>query len=464
MNNFMGENVFLDNNCAKELFGRVKDLPILDYHCHLNVREIFENRRFSDIGTLWLEGDHYKWRLMRAAGIDEEYITGQASFDEKFLAFAKILPLAANNPVYHWSHMELKFYFQIEEPLNKDNAKEYLKILNEKMSRESITTRSLMKQSKVEMVCTTDDPADSLEYHFGIIEKPFGVRVRPTFRPDKAVTGINKSDFIDYVKRLMGDETSFEGWLDALSNSLERFVDAGCVVSDLSLSTIPYTIGTYEEAKSTFEKAINKVPINAIEENNYISFMVCFLARKYTELDIAMQLHLSSMRNNSTRLFDLKGLDCGNDSVGAKLDIHAFAKLLNKIEIEKALPKTIVYTLNQSDYYEIATLLGCFQGGVRGRAQLGAAWWFCDHKDGIIEQMKVLSATGLLGRFNGMLTDSRSFTAYVRHDYFRRILCSYLGELVSRGEYDLKSAEEIVKAICYENAKSYFEGRNASIL
>jgi len=455
MDEFMGENVFLTEKTARELYESVKGLPIIDYHCHLSPREIYEDRRFKDIGSLWLEGDHYKWRLMRAAGIDEEYITGKASFDEKFLAFAKVLPLSANNPVYHWAHMELKTYFGIDTPLNEDSAREILREANNLLEKEKITTRSLMKRSNVEVVCTTDDPFDSLEYHLAIAKEPFGTRVRPAFRPDKAVGGLAKPFFADYVKEMTGGSISFTDWLDALERRVNFFVSAGCRVSDLSLPVVPDTIGTYAQAEEAFDKAMALNP-DSNAEKYYISFMVCHLARLYAGKGIVMQLHLSSVRNNSTRLFNLLGLDCGNDSVGHSLDISAFGRMLDNIEISGGLPKLIVYTLNQSNYYEITTMLGCFQGSSGGMTQLGAAWWFCDHSDGIKEQMRVLSATGLLGKFNGMLTDSRSFTAYVRHDYFRRILCSFVGDFVVKGEYDKKAAEKLVIAVSYENAKNYF--------
>jgi len=455
MKNFFAEDFLLSGEMAKKLYELVKDMPIIDYHCHLSPREIYENRRFEDIGSLWLEGDHYKWRLMRAGGIEEEYITGKASYDEKFLAFAKVLPLAPGNPVYHWAHMELKTFFYINEPLNEDSATDILKEANNRMKEKEFTTRSLMKRSNVEVLCTTDDPADSLEYHLAIMKQPFGPKIIPSFRPDKAVSGLMQSFFPEYVKRLTKGSISFSEWLDAITARLDFFCSAGCRVSDLSLPEIPATLGSYNQAKEAFDKAMSGRPDKTLE-SDYISFMVCFLAQKYVERDIVMQLHLSSLRNNSSKLFKLLGSDCGNDSVGSLLDTNGFGKLLNKVESDSGLPKLIVYTLNPSNYYEISTMIGCFQGSTKGMAQLGAAWWFCDHPDGILEQMKVLSVTGLLGKFNGMLTDSRSFTSYVRHDYFRRILCSYVGELVSKGEYDESAAKKVVQAISYKNAKAYF--------
>jgi len=455
MKDFFGEDVFLSGEAAEKLYDLVKELPIIDYHCHLNPKDIYENKRFEDIGSLWLDGDHYKWRLMRAGGIDEEYITGKASNDEKFLAFAKVLPLAPGNPVYHWAHMELKTYFGINHPLNEDSAADILKAANSLMKKREITTQSLMKMSNVESVCTTDDPADSLEYHLAIMKQPFGVDVRPSFRPDKAVGGIMQPFFPEYVKNLTKGSRSFSEWLDTITERIDFFCTAGCRVSDLSISQIPATLGSYNQAKEAFDKAMSAQPDKA-SESDYISFMVCFLAKKYAERDIVMQLHLSALRNNSSRLFTLLGSDCGNDSVGCSIDINSFGRLLNKIESDSGLPKLIIYTLNPSSYYEIATMLGCFQGSSGGMAQLGAAWWFCDHTDGISEQMKVLSATGLLGKFNGMLTDSRSFTSYARHDFFRRILCSFVGEMVSRGEFDLSAARKLVSAVSYQNAKNYF--------
>jgi len=455
MKDFFGEDFLLSGKYACELYYSVKDLPIVDYHCHLNPREIYENRRFYDIGSLWLEGDHYKWRLMRAGGIDEEYITGNAPFDEKFLAFAKVLPLAANNPVYHWAHMELKAYFGIKTPLNEETAKEILEDTNAQMKNKEFTTQALMKRSNVEVVCTTDDPADSLDYHTALQKDSFGISVRPSFRPDKAIIGITQSYFPEYVKKLANGSTSFSDWLDILEDRLDFFCASGCKISDLSLSKIPKNIGTFEQAKVVFDKAMsNEVQIGM--EDDYIGYMVCFLAKLYEERNIVMQLHLSALRNNSSKLFRLSGPDCGNDSIGASLDISSFGRLLDRIESGSSLPKLIVYALNPQDYYMLATMIGCFREKTKGTAQLGAAWWFCDHADGIIEQMKVLSTTALLGRFNGMLTDSRSFTSYVRHDFFRRILCSFIGKMVCEGEYDKTSAKMLVRAISYANAKDYF--------
>jgi len=456
MKGFFGEDVFLSGEVAKKLYDLVKDMPIIDYHCHLSPKEIYENKRFEDIGSLWLNGDHYKWRLMRTGGIDEEYITGKASNDEKFLAFAKVLPLAPGNPVYHWAHMELKTYFGINEPLNEDSAADILMEANSLLQQRGITPQSLMKSSNVESVCTTDDPADSLEYHLAIMKKPFGVDVRPSFRPDKAVGGIMQPFFPEYVKGLVKGVISFSEWLDVITERIDFFYSTGCRISDLSLSQIPVTLGSYNQAKEAFDKAMATQPDKALE-SDYISFMVRFLAGKYTERNIVMQLHLSALRNNSSSLFKRLGPDCGNDSVGSSLDINCFGRLLSKIESESGLPKLIVYTLNPSNYYEIATMLGCFQASTEGNVQFGAAWWFCDHIDGILDQMKVLSATGLLGKFNGMLTDSRSFTSYARHDFFRRILCSFVGEMVSKGEYDLSAAQKLVSAVSYDNAKKYFK-------
>jgi len=331
MKDFFGEDVFLSGETAKKLYDSIKELPIIDYHCHLNPKDIYENKRFEDIGSLWLDGDHYKWRLMRAAGIDEQYITGKASNDEKFLAFAKVLPLAPGNPVYHWAHMELKTYFGINQPLNEDSAADILKEANSLMKKRDLTTQSLMKMSNVESVCTTDDPADSLEYHIAIMKQPFGVNVRPSFRPDKAVGGIMQPFFPEYVKNLTKGSRSFSEWLDAITERIDFFCSAGCRVSDLSLSQIPATLGSYNQAKEAFDKAMAAQPDKA-SESDYISFMVCFLAKKYAERDIVMQLHLSALRNNSSRLFALLGYDCGNDSVGASIDINSFGRLLNKIE------------------------------------------------------------------------------------------------------------------------------------
>lgn len=458
MRDFMGEDVLLGSATARELYENVKALPIYDYHCHLSPREIYEDKRFDNIGRLWLAGDHYKWRLMRAGGIEEEYITGNASWEEKFYAFAKILPKAAGNPIYHWVHRELNTYFGIREPLNAQTAPAIWQKTTAMMAAGGFTPRAFIQRSNVEVICTTDDPVDSLEYHKALAEEGYPVKVRPTFRPDKAVCGLLQEDFAAYAGSIIGREgdMSFTGWLSALSSRLDFFCAHGCRISDISLGKLPAKTGTYDQAAAAFGMSLAGQSISNALEDAYMDYMLRFLAIEYHKRSMVMQLHLSALRNNSTQLHRLASADCGNDSIGPAVQVTSLGRMLNEMERAGGLPKMIVYTLNPSNYYELATMLGNFQGGAKGGLLLGAAWWFCDHAEGIREHLKILAATGLIGSFTGMLTDSRSFTSYVRHDYFRRILCDYIGSLVERGEYDRQAAEALVKAVSVENARDYF--------
>lgn len=456
----MDDGWLLSGRAARGLYESVRELPIYDYHCHLSPREIRENRRFADIGTLWLEGDHYKWRLMRAAGLPERVITGDASPDEKFLAFASVLPLAAGSPVYHWAHLELKTYFGIREPLNAASAPAILAEANRQMKGPGFSARELMLRSNVRVVCTTDDPADSLEHHRALAAEGFSVRVCPTFRPDRAVCGLSRPDFSEYVRTVTGTMSGavdFDEWLAALTKKLDFFCETGCRVSDLSLTRLPRTAGTKDAARAAFDRAMTG-RFDPADDDGYTDYLFRFMAEAYRERGVVMQLHLAALRNNSARLFAAKGPDTGNDSVASPARVEDFARMLNGVEQSGGLPKTIVYTLNPASYYELATMIGNFQGegGGNGNLLLGAAWWFCDHADGIREQLRLTAATGLLGRFTGMLTDSRSFTSYARHDYFRRLLCDYVGGMVDRGEYDGAAAEALVRGVSYDNALHYF--------
>jgi len=456
----MDDRYLLTGDTAYALFESVRSLPIYDYHCHLVPREIREDRRFDDIGTLWLEADHYKWRLMRAAGLPERLVTGDASPDEKFLAFASVLPLAAGSPVYHWAHLELKTFFGINEPLNPASAPAILAEANRQMQSGSFTARSLMTRSNVKVVCTTDDPADNLEHHIALADEGFAVRVCPTFRPDRAVCGLLRPDFAEYVRTITGIASgpiAFGEWLEALEARLTFFYDNGCRVSDLSLTALPAKTGTPAEARAAFDRAMTG-KADPADNDAYTDYLFRFFAESYRERGIVMQLHLAALRNNSARLFAAAGPDVGNDSVASPVRVEFLGRMLNEVERTGGLPKTIVYTLNPANYYELASMIGNFQGegGGNGNLMLGAAWWFCDHADGIREQMRITAATGLLGRFTGMLTDSRSFTSYARHEYFRRLLCNYVGSLVDGGEYDPAAAETLVRGVSWDNALRYF--------
>ncbi len=462
---YIKDNFLLTNKTAEKLyFTYAKDMPIFDYHCHLPEKQILENKPFEDVFQIWLAGDHYKWRLMRACGVAEEKITGEASWQEKFMAFASIMPRIIGNPVYAWVHLELKTYFGIVKPLNEQSALAIWEKANAKMKDGSFSARKLIVRSQVEALCTTDDPADSLEYHKNIAkDDAFFVKVLPTFRPDMACTGVGRDGFREYVEKIQRatgischDLNSF---LQALVMRLDFFVTNGCRVSDISLARLSETTATYEQAKVVFEKGIQGEIITRQEEMAYCDYMLAYFAEEYQKRNMVMQLHFSAIRDNNTIRFETLGADCGNDSVGPVISVTALGRFLDELEKKDRLPKTIIYTLNESQYYELATMLGNFWGkGIVGRLQLGAAWWFCDHVEGIKNQLKITSATGALGVFNGMLTDSRSFTSYPRHDYFRRILCSYIANLVDNGEYDPdpKGLQKLIVDICIDNARKYF--------
>lgn len=464
MKKFMDENFLLNNDIAVELFhSYAKDMPIIDYHCHLSPKEIYEDKQFKNITEAWLYGDHYKWRVMRAYGIDEKYITGDASDYERFMAWAKVLPKAIGNPLYNWTHLELQRFFGIYDVLNEKTAPAIWEKVNALLKSKDFSARNLIINSKVEALCTTDDPADTLEYHIKLKEdKDFKVKVLPALRPDKALN-VSKEDFPQYIKKLaetcgkaIGD---YDTLLEALDSRARFFHSVGCRVSDHALDYVPHKEASKEEVSQIFSKALNGETITREEEESYKTYTLKFLGSIYSELGWAMQLHINAFRNNNTKMFNKLGPDTGYDSVNDNSIAYELSNLLNSLEVNNQLPKTILYTLNPKDNYVLATLMGCFQGdGIRGKMQFGAAWWFLDTKDGMLEQMKSLANVGLLSCFVGMLTDSRSFLSYPRHEYFRRLLCNLLSEWVLNGEYpyDMELLGEMVKDISYNNAKSYF--------
>ncbi|MBQ4150640.1 MAG: glucuronate isomerase, partial [Clostridia bacterium] len=383
-----------------------KDMPIIDYHCHISPKMIAEDYKFKNAYELFLGGDHYKWRLMRSNGIDEEYITGGADDFEKWCAFAKTVPLMIGNPMYHWTHLELKRYFGIDELLSEDTAKSIWDRVNECLAKDEFTVRGLIKKSNVEVICTTDAPYDTLEYHKAL--RDYEVKVIPAFRPD--------------LNDIRPD----------ITERLDYFHENGCRLSDHAVD---------EMSDEIIEKLI-------------------FLGEEYAKRGWVMQLHIGALRNNNTRMFEKLGPDTGFDSVNDFQIAEGISRILNALEMKDALPKTILYTLNPKDNYVLGTMLGNFQKGpTAGKIQFGSGWWFNDQRDGMESQMKALANLGLLSRFVGMLTDSRSFVSYTRHEYFRRILCNLIGKWVEDGEYpfDMKQLETIVKGICYENAKNYFK-------
>jgi len=439
-------------------------MPIMDYHCHLNPKEIYENKQFKNITEIWLYGDHYKWRAMRSNGIDEKLITGDGSDYDKFLAFAKTVPMTLGNPLYHWVHLELQRYFGIQEVLNEKTAPAIWEKVNEMLKSDGFRVKDLIKKSNVKVICTTDDPIDSLEYHQKIKEdKEFGVKVLPAFRPDKGVE-ISRGFFLPWFEKLVEVNgkaiNSYKEFLEALEGRINYFHENGCRISDHALDSVPYEEATLEEVEIIFAKALRKEILTLVETEKYRTFTLKFLSGIYTRLGWTMQFHMNAMRNNNTTMFNKLGADVGFDSINDSSVAYPLSRLLDSIEKESTLPKTILYSLNALDNDVIATMLGNFQGsGIQGKIQFGAAWWFNDTKEGMITQMKSLANLGLLSRFVGMLTDSRSFLSYTRHEYFRRILCNLIGEWVENGEFpkDMELLGNIVKGICYNNAKEYFK-------
>ena len=457
MKAFMDKDFLLSTEMAKHLYHEIaEDLPIIDYHCHLNPQEIYEDRQFENITQVWLGGDHYKWRLMRSAGVDEKFITGDASDREKFQKWAETLGLAIGNPLYHWSHLELRNYFGYTGALNGDTAEEVWQLCNEKLK--VLSARKLIEGSNVKALCTTDDPADSLEWHKKIAEdESFGVKVLPSYRPDKAM-GIEKADYLDYLKRL-GEIGSFSQLVEVLKRRLAFFVSFGCRVSDHGMEAVPYAPATADEVEAIFQKRRAGVLPTASEEKQFKTALLLELGREYHRLGVVMQLHFGVTRDNSRRVFRALGPDAGVDSIGDAPSIKELAAFLGALDDTGELPKTILYSLNPNDNAALVTVMGAFQTGEAvSKLQHGSAWWFNDHKAGMIEQLTTLAADGYLAGFVGMLTDSRSFLSYVRHEYFRRILCELIGSWVENGEYpnDESALRTIVEGISIKNAERYF--------
>ena len=457
MKPFMDKDFLLSTETAKHLYHDfAADMPIIDYHCHLDPKEIFEDRRFENITQVWLGGDHYKWRLMRSAGVDERYITGDATDREKFQKWAETLSLAIGNPLYHWSRLELRNYFGYTGALNGDTAEEVWNICNKRL--QTMSARKLIVDSNVKALCTTDDPADSLEWHKKIAEdNSFGVKVLPSFRPDKAV-GIEKADYLDYLKRL-GEIASYAQLVDVLKERLAFFVSLGCRVSDHGLDAVPFAPATEAEVEAIFQKRLHGELPTETEAKQFKTTLLLALCREYRRLGVVMQLHFGVIRDNSKRVFRALGPDAGIDSIGDAPSIKELAAFLCALDETGELPKTILYSLNPNDNAALVTVMGAFQTGEAvSKVQHGSAWWFNDHKRGMIDQLTTLAADGYLAGFVGMLTDSRSFLSYARHEYFRRILCDLIGTWVENGEYpnDDAALRTIVEGICYTNAKRYF--------
>ncbi len=467
MKTFMDHDFLLSTPTAVRLFDEYAEkTPIVDYHCHLSPAEIAENKSFRNITEAWLYGDHYKWRAIRACGFEEKYVTGGVSDYERFKAWAHTMPRLIGNPLYHWTHLELARYFDIHTPLSEATCDEIWNACNEKLTAGNMGARDLIRQSGVKVLCTTDDPADSLEHHAALaVDKSFETRVLPAFRPDKAVN-IEKPGFKEYItetlEKAYGKNISdLNSLLDALSARLEHFASLGCRTSDHGMDYVPFAPCTAAEADRIFKKALVGQTLTASEADSYKTFLLSWFAERFTERDWVMQIHYGVIRNQSDKSFALLGADSGFDTIAGYDCIRNALQLLNAFEAAGHLPRMVFYSLNPNDNAAIDAMCGCFQGntrGIRSKIQHGSAWWFNDHLEGMRGQLKSYAATGVLANFIGMLTDSRSFLSYTRHEYFRRILCDYLGGLVERGEYpnDIETVGQTVCDISYRNAMEFF--------
>ena len=464
MKPFMNEDFLLQSEVAKKLYHEyAEQVPVLDYHCHLEPREIAEDIRFKNMTELWLGADHYKWRVMRSHGIDEKYITGDASDEEKFHAFARALPKCIGNPMYHWCHLELQRYFGIYETLSEKNWKEIYDSCNEMLRKPEMSARNLIRMSNVTLVCTTDDPADDLHYHEQIAaDREFGVKVLPAWRPDLAMCP-EKEEYAAYMERLSAvsgvEIVDFTTLKQALVKRLDYFAERGCCISDHGLDYAEFRPVSGEDMERLVRRSLAGESLTREELLSFKTMMMLFLGAEYKKRNWAMQLHYGAKRENNELIYRSAGANAGIDCINPEGFAADVADFMNALNRDGNLPRTIIYSLNPADNALIGTMIGCFQGdGIRGKIQQGAAWWFNDHKYGMEEHMKSLASLSLLGNFIGMLTDSRSFLSYPRHEYFRRILCNYIGGLVENGEYpeDYELLGELVRDISYYNAVNYF--------
>ncbi len=465
MKAFMDQDFLLETETAKKLYHDFAETtPILDYHCHINPREIAEDRQFDNITQVWQGGDHYKWRFMRSCGVEEKYITGDASDYEKFVKWAECIGKAIGNPLFHWSHLELRRYFGYEGVLSRKTADEVWNLCNAKLKEPSMSARNLIRQSNVTLVCTTDDPIDSLEWHKAIAEdESFDVLVLPAWRPDKAMN-IEKPDFTDYLAKLakaagMEQICTFEDLKAALTDRMAFFASMGCNVSDHGLEYVMYAPASDVEVAVIFDKRLRGETLSKEEEAKYKTAFMVFMGRECHRLNWTMQLHYGCKRDNNKLMYRRLGPDTGFDCINNYTPSAQLADFLNALNETDQLSRTILYSLNPNDNQAIGTILGCFQDSTAvAKIQQGSAWWFNDHKIGMQDQMLSLASLGNLSGFVGMLTDSRSFLSYTRHEYFRRILCNLMGNWVENGEFpaDMDILEEIVKGISYYNAVRYF--------
>ncbi|MGN0979590.1 MAG: glucuronate isomerase [Candidatus Avoscillospira sp.] len=462
MKHFMDSDFLLSTETAKRLYHETAEqLPIIDYHCHIDPREIYEDRKFDTITQVWLGSDHYKWRVMRANGAPEELVTGSGSDREKFRAFAAVMPQLIGNPIYHWSHLELQRYFGITKPLSPATADEIYDEANEKLKTWS--ARKFMIESHVKAVCTTDDPIDNLSWHKRIVgDQTMLVKVLPAFRPDKAIN-IEKPGFDGYIRKLeqvVGYPIeSAEDVVRALKDRIKYFAACGCLCADHGMDYCMYAHPDLVAANRAFRTAMTGEKPEKADADAFKTLVTVACAKAYTELDWVMQIHFGCLRDNNKPQFRTLGPDTGFDAVNSQSGVENLSPLLNTFAENSGLPKMILYSLSPADNTAIVTIMQCFQGGgVAGKLQLGSAWWFNDNRPGMRRQLEELAANGILGRFVGMLTDSRSFLSYTRHEYFRRVLCELIGEWVESGQYPNDEAAlcQLVSNICYHNTNTYF--------
>lgn len=462
MKSFIHDDFLLSSEVAKKLYHEyAQKMPIIDYHCHLDPKEIYEDKKFNNLFDAWLSGDHYKWRLMRANGVTEDYITGNKPDFEKFMKWAEVVPHLVGNPLYHWTHFELKRFFQIDTLLNPNSAEQIYQDVSKKL--ETLTARKLIEMSHVDVICTTDDPVDSLEWHEKLRNDPtFKTKVLPAFRPDKAIN-IELSWFQEWVLKLSKvvgySLSSFDLFKKALTERIDYFHERGCLLSDHALDVVMYEKATPEEIAAIYEKAIQHEELSSREIRKFKGYMLVFFGQEYNKRGWVQQYHIGALRNLSERMLKNLGPDTGFDGINDGLIARPLSHLLDALDSTGELPKTVLYTLNPRDFEVAITMMAAFQGGgIPGKIQFGSAWWFLDTIDGMTKQIKALGNNGLLSRFVGMLTDSRSFLSYPRHEYFRRLLCNIIGEQVTLGYYpeDYELLGKMVENISYANAKTYF--------
>ncbi len=461
---FIDEDFLLENKLSQRLYHNfAAQMPIIDYHCHLPPKEIADNRLFENLTQIWINGDHYKWRAMRTFGIDEKYITGDAPDKEKFMQWAKTVPYTLRNPLYHWTHLELQRYFDIDALLNPESASAIYDEATAKLQTKAFSCQSLIKKMNVEVVCTTEDPTDTLDHHVKIANSNFDVKVNTAFRPDKAIF-ISSANYLAYVSKLSAasgvDIDSYQALCDALIVRLNYFETNGCKLSDHGLNYIPYRTYTKNEIEVIFQKRRDKKELSLTEVEKFQTALLLFLCKEYHARNWVQQFHLGALRNTNERMLRVLGPDTGWDSIGDYPQALTLSSFLNALDAKDHLAKTVLYNLNPSDNEVLATMIGNFNDGkVKGKMQFGSGWWFLDQKDGMTKQLNSLSNMGLISCFIGMLTDSRSFLSYPRHEYFRRILCNLFGKEMQNGELpqDFDLVGKIVQDISYHNAKNYFK-------